>query len=109
VKRAAEFLAPFLPTPKDRAELKLLTEGLIGLPTDDRGFRTLVRTWLELAERLGPVLDLRFGPGYASFIYGESRFLNAAQAIEALHRRVLAGEPDPTDLVSMERPAPFRR
>jgi len=98
VKRSAEFLAPFLPTPRDRAELKLLTEWLIGLPADDRAFRALVRTWMELAERLGPVLDLRFGPGYASFIYGESRFLNAAQAVEALHRRALAGEPDPADL-----------
>ncbi len=98
VKRSVQLLAPFLPTPKYQAQLKVLTEVLIGLPTDDRGFRTLVRRWMELAERLGPVLDLRFAPAYASFIYAESRFLSAAQAIEALHRRVLAGEPDRTDL-----------
>src|SRR5574341_4252 len=98
VKRSAEFLAPFLPTPRDRAELKLLTEQLIGLPADDKAFRALMREWFELADRLGPVLDLRFAPSYASFIYSESRFLNAAQAIEALHRRVLQGGPDQTDL-----------
>jgi ApeA N-terminal domain 1 len=98
VKRSAEFLAPFLPTPQDRAQLRLLTEQLIGLPADDKAFRALVRGWFELAERLGPVLDLRFAPSYASFMYSESRFLNAAQAVEALHRRVLQREPDQTDL-----------
>jgi hypothetical protein len=91
-------LVPFLPIPQDRAELKLLTEQLIGLPADDKAFRALVRGWFGLAERLGPVLDLRFAPSYASFMYSESRFLNAVQAVEALHRRVLAGEPDQTDL-----------
>jgi Apea-like HEPN len=98
VKRSAEFLAPFLPTPKDPVELKPLREKLIELPRDDRAFRALVRRWFELAEQLGPVLDLRFAPSYASFIYGESRLLNAAQAIEVLHRRVLVGEPDQADL-----------
>jgi ApeA N-terminal domain 1 len=102
LKRSAEFLAPFLPTPKDPAQVKRLTEALILLPADDRSFRTLIRRWFELAERLGPVLDLRFAPGYASFVYAESRFLNAVQAIEALHRRVLPNDPDPTDLEARE-------
>jgi ApeA N-terminal domain 1 len=31
-------------------------------------------------------------------LYSEGRFLNAAQAIAALHRRVLVGRPNPTDL-----------
>lgn len=50
--------------------------------------------------RLGPVLDLRFAAGYAGFVYSETRFLNAVQAIEALHRRLLAGAPDPADVVA---------
>jgi hypothetical protein len=54
--------------------------------------------WFELAERLGPVMDLRFAPSYAEFMYSESRFLNAIQGVEALHRRELQGEPDQADL-----------
>jgi hypothetical protein len=98
VKRSAQVLLPFLPTPQDRADLKLLREQLIVLPADDRPFRTLVSGWFELAERLGPVMDLRFAPSYAEFMYSESRFLNAVQGVEALHRRELQGEPDQADL-----------
>lgn len=98
VKRAAQVLLPFLPAPKDRADLKLLREQLIVLPADDRAFRTLLGGWFRLAERLGPVMDLRFAPGYAEFMYSESRFLNAVQGVEALHRRELQGEPDQADL-----------
>lgn len=98
VQRSAQVLLPFLPTPQDRAQLKLLREQLIVLPTDDRAFRTLVSKWFDLAERLGPVLDLRFAPSYAEFMYSESRFLNAVQGVEALHRHELQGEPDQSDL-----------
>jgi antitoxin (DNA-binding transcriptional repressor) of toxin-antitoxin stability system len=98
VKRSAQVLLPFLPTPQDRAQLKLLREQLIVLPSDDRAFRTLMSSWFQLAERLGPVLDLRFAPSYAEFMYSESRFLNAVQGVEALHRRELQGEPDQADL-----------
>jgi ApeA N-terminal domain 1 len=98
VERSAQFLARFLPTPQDRAELKPLREQLIVLPADDRAFRTLVGGWFGLAERLGPVLDLRFAPSYAAFMYSESRFLNAVQGVEALHRRALEGKPDQADL-----------
>jgi hypothetical protein len=98
VKRSAEFLAAFLPEPTPLEDLKRLDDGLFSFPSGDREFRSLLRSWFELAERVDAVLDLRFAPGYASFVYGESRFLNAAQAVEALHRRVLAGEPEPVDL-----------
>jgi hypothetical protein len=98
VKQSAQVLLPFLPTPQDRAGLKILREQLIVLPADDRSFRTLVSRWFELAERLGPVLDLRFAPSYAEFMYSESRFLNAVQGVEALHRRELEAEPDQADL-----------
>jgi Apea-like HEPN/ApeA N-terminal domain 1 len=98
VKRSAQVLLPFLPTPKNRADLKLLREQLIVLPADDRAFRTLLGGWFGLAERLGPVMNLRFAPSYAEFMYSESRFLNAIQGVEALHRGELQREPEQADL-----------
>lgn len=96
-KRSVQYLAPFLPVPSTSPPTTL-TRRLLHIPTDDRSFRVFIRSWLDIAERLGPVLDLRFAASYAEFVYGETRFLNATQAVEALHRRMLADEPDPADV-----------
>ncbi len=98
VKRAAQFLARFLPEPSPTADLKRLEVPLFRFPNGDREFRALLRAWFELDDKAGAVLDLRFASGYAVFVYGESRFLNAAQAVEALHRRLLDQEPEQADL-----------
>lgn len=96
-KRPVQLLAPFLPVPSPTPPTTL-TRQLLRIPADDRSFRVLIRSWLDIGERLGPVLDLRFAASYAGFVYGETRFLNAAHAVEALHRRILAGKPDPADV-----------
>jgi hypothetical protein len=50
-------------------------------------FETFIRNWFRRAEVMAPVFDLYFSNMYAPKLYLETRFLNAAQAIESYHRR----------------------
>jgi len=97
IKRALELLLPFLEGRAARRPERLRRR-LLSIPTDPRGFRALIGSWLRIREELAPVIDLRFAATYARFMYGENRFANAVQSVEALHRRVLVGDPDPSDI-----------
>jgi len=50
-------------------------------------FEIFIRNWFNRAEVLAPVFDLYFSNIYTAKLYLETRFLNAAQAIESYHRR----------------------
>lgn len=101
IKRASELLLPFLEGATS-GKPERLRRRLLSIPTDPRAFRALMGSWLRLREELAPVIDLRFAATYARFMYGENRFINAVQSVEALHRRVLAGDPDPSDIEARE-------
>jgi len=75
-----------------------LRRSMFRFPSDEREFRRLMMAWFDAHNRLRPVLDLRFSSTYAGFVFGETRFLNAVQAVEALHRRLLPNEPRQADL-----------
>jgi|GEM_PF-6715409 len=98
IKRPSEVLLPFLEGDARDSTTTRLRHSLLAIPTEPRALRSLLQSWLDLRQRLAPVIDLRFAASYARFTYGENRFLNAVQAVEALHRRALAGVPDPEDL-----------
>ena len=49
-------------------------------------FATTVEAWFHLYSRLGPVLDLFFGPRYRPVTFMENHFLNAVGAAEGYHR-----------------------
>ncbi len=52
-----------------------------------KSFETFIRNWFNRGEVLAPVFDLYFSNIYTQKMYSETRFLNAAQAIESYHRR----------------------
>jgi hypothetical protein len=49
-------------------------------------FPSTMKAWLGLYHRLGPVLDLFFGPRYRPTTFIENHFLNAVGAAEGYHR-----------------------
>lgn len=69
-------------------------------PNQDRAFRQflaldqtashyelVLAKWYRLHKKYATVLELRFAGSYGSLTYSEVAFANAAQALEALHRR----------------------
>ncbi len=49
-------------------------------------FAPTVKAWFRMYSRLGPVLDLLFGPRYRPGTFIENHFLNATGAAEGYHR-----------------------
>lgn len=73
---------------------------------DDR-LPDMLRAWFELRANLPDVIDLHLAARYRPQIFGESRFLFAAQSYEALHRESSAfvSESSPRAVFEAERKA----
>jgi len=76
--------APDLPDdpPEFRANRMLFTRRQAG---DDR-LPTILRRWFTIVAEIETVIDVHLAARYRPRIYGETRFLFAVQALEALHR-----------------------
>ncbi len=96
--RLAEVHLPWIPSPTGNPKPLHHDEPVLLVPTDDEEFRTLMQKWVDVCDELEVVLDLHYASDYAGFVYGETRFINAAQAIEAYHRRRFARSPDELDI-----------
>lgn len=49
-------------------------------------FAKVLSTWFELYDRIGPALDLLFGPRYRRRTFVDNHFLNVVAAAESYHR-----------------------
>jgi hypothetical protein len=98
----AEVHLPWIPTPTDELKQLRHDEPVLRLPGDDDGFQALMDAWVNVCEQLEVVIDLHFASDYAGFVYGETRFMNAAQAIEAYHRRRFPADPEQKDIANRE-------
>jgi len=99
----AEVHLPWIPAPTDGLKPLRHDEPVLRLLVDHDGFQSLMSSWVNVCEQLEVVLDLHFASDYAGFVYGETRFMNAVQAIEAYHRRRVPCEPLPIDIASRDR------
>ena len=96
--RLAEVHLPWIPSPTGALKTLHHEDPVLLIPTDSDEFQSLMQKWVDVCEELEVVLDLHYASDYAGFVYGETRFMNAAQAIEAYHRRRFARAPDEIDL-----------
>jgi ApeA N-terminal domain 1 len=60
-------------------------------------YQQCLEHWFAKAPILKPVYDLYFSTLYGSDMYGESKFLSLAQALETYHRRIFGGNPLPPE------------